>query len=132
MLSKYLRDLGIKEEDTPQGWCINDQRQEKWQKERDEHGFDSKETWSLDYTFRLWLYERLSMYNEVAPKVIDTTFHKYEWNNEIITFQDCINKMLEGLKIDLTIPDDEKTDEQKQKAADVVKIFALCYYSLWW
>ena len=132
MLSKYLKNLDLTEKDTPQYWEPNDKRQEQWKKEREEYGFDSRETWSLDYTFKLWLYERLSMYNEVAPKVIDTSFHKYEFKGEQITFQDCINKMLEGLKIDLTIEDYDRTEEQKQKAFDVIQIFALCFNSLWW
>lgn len=134
MISKYLKNLGLKKEDLPQGWGTDsdDKRQKKWKKEREEYGFDNRETWSLDYTFKLWLYERLSMYNEVAPNVIDTSFHKYEFRGEQITFQDCIDKMLEGLKIDLTVEDYNQTEEQKQKAADVIQIFSLCFYSLWW
>ena len=64
MLGKYLKDLGILEDNTPQGWNKDDSRQERWCKEREIYGFDEKETWSMDFTFKLWLYERLSMYNE--------------------------------------------------------------------
>lgn len=130
MLGKYLKDLGIKETDTPQGWNPDDSRQEKWKQEREIYGFDSRETWSLDYTFRLWLYERLSMYNEI--NCIDTSFHKFEFKGQTITFQDCINRMLEGLKIELTIDEYERTEEQKEKTDEVIAIFALCYWCLWW
>ena len=65
MLGKYLKDLGILEDNTPQGWNKDDSRQERWIKEREIYGFDEKETWSMDFTFKLWLYERLSMYNEM-------------------------------------------------------------------
>jgi len=130
MLGKYLKDLGLKEENIPQGWCPGDKREEKWKKEREEYGFDSRETWSLDFTFKVWLYERLSMYNEI--NIINTSYHKFDFKGEILTFQECIDRMLEGLKIDLTIDEYDQTEEQKKKAADVVQIFALCFNALWW
>jgi len=84
----------------------------------------------MDFTFKLWLYERLSMYNEVNG--VDTSFHKYEFKGEIITFQECIDRMLDGLKIELIIDEYRRTDEQKEKVEDIVNIFALCLHSLWW
>jgi len=130
MLGKYLKDLGILEDNTPQGWNKDDSRQERWIKEREIYGFDEKETWSMDFTFKLWLYERLSMYNEVNG--IDTSFHKYEFKGDTITFQECIDRMLDGLKIELTTDEYRRTEEQKEKVEDVVNIFALCLPSLWW
>ena len=130
MLGKYLKDLDIQEDKTPQGWCPNDDRQKFWDKDREIYGFDSRETWSLDFTFKLWLYERLSMYNEI--NCVDTSFHKYEFKGETITFQECIDRMLDGLKIELTIDEYRRTDEQKEKVDDIVNIFALCLPSLWW
>ena len=130
MLGKYLKDLCIKEDNTPQGWNKDDSRQERWIKEREIYGFDEKETWSMDFTFKLWLYERLSMYNEVNG--IDTSFHKYEFKGETITFQECIDRMLDGLKIELTVDEYRRTEEQKEKVEDIVNIFALCLPSLWW
>jgi len=130
MLGKYLKDLGILEDNTPQGWNRDDSRQEQWTKEREIYGFDEKETWSMDFTFKLWLYERLSMYNEVNG--VDTSFHKYEFKGDTITFQECIDRMLDGLKIELTTDEYRRTDDQKEKVEDIVNIFALCLPSLWW
>jgi len=42
MLGKYLKDLGILEDNTPQGWNKDDSRQERWIKEREIYGFDEK------------------------------------------------------------------------------------------
>jgi len=84
----------------------------------------------MDFTFKLWLYERLSMYNEVNG--VDTSFHKYEFKGKTITFQECIDRMLDGLKIELTTDEYRRTDEQKEKVEDIVNIFALCLHSLWW
>jgi len=38
MLGKYLKDLGIKEDNTPQGWNKDDSRQEQWIKTREIYG----------------------------------------------------------------------------------------------
>jgi hypothetical protein len=133
MTRKYIDDLGIKFENTPQGWCPNDPREDKWKKEEEIYGFDSRETWALDYNFKLWLYERLSMYNEI--NIVDTSFHKFEYKNETITFQDCIDRMIAGLKLDLTIDefDSKKKDLKVQEAInDVLPIFQLCFNCLWW
>lgn len=130
MSRKYLNDIGVNLEDTPQGWLPNDPRQEKWAKEREIYGFDERETWDLTYSFYLWLYERLSMYNEV--NCINTSFHKFEFKGEVLTQQQCIDRMLEGLKIALTIDYYDQTEEQKKKVDDIVKLFALCFHTLWW
>jgi hypothetical protein len=128
---KYIDELGVKFEDTPQGWNTNDSRQEAWKQQREDYGFDSRETWSLDYTFKLWLYERLCMYNEI--NIVDTSFHKFSYNNETLTFQECLERMIEGLKLDLTIGDFSPEREQvREKIDDVVPIFALCHKCLWW
>ena len=132
MKRKYIDELCIKYEDTPQGWNtdINDKRLPFWEKQREEYGFDERETWALDYSFILWFYERLRMYDEI--NIIDTTFHKFEYKGETLTLQDCINKMIEGCKIYLTTDAWNRTDEDWEKINDVFNIFALCWYTLWW
>lgn len=130
MNHKYLNDIGVKNEDIPWNWNPEDGRQEKWKQQREEYGFDERETWSLDSTFEFWLYERLKMFNDI--NIVDTSYHKYEFENEQITFQDCIDRMLEGLEISLTVDEFDRTEEQNKKVEDVVKIFALCFRSLWW
>ena len=132
-MRKYLDELGIKFEDTPQGWNTEDGRQEKWKPERETYGFDERETWSLDYTFKLWLYERLSMYNDVNR--IDTKYHKYFYKDKEITLQDCIDRILEGLKLDLTLDDyDAKRDDKttQDKIDDILPLFTLIFNNLWW
>lgn len=129
-LGKYLKDLGLRKEDIPSGWGGRFFRRIKWFKQRLKYGFDDRETYSLNSTFNLWLYQRLMMYNEI--NIVDTTFHKYTFEGKEITFQECIDKMLEGLKIALVINEFEYTPEEAKKVEDVVKIFALCFPSLWW
>lgn len=71
------------------------------------------------------------MYDEV--NIVDTSFHTFEYKDETLTFQNCIDRMIERLKLDLTTPDyDEKRKEYQEKIDDVVLIFALYYQALWW
>lgn len=83
VMHKYLNQLGIKSDDS----CIFNTteidgcgRQKKFMKEREEHGFDSRETWGLNYTFVTWLYEHLKVYMDYADGetggMVDLNYHK--------------------------------------------------------
>lgn len=134
MKRKYIDNLGIKYTETPQGWNadIGDNRLPRWEKERETYGFDERETWDIDYSFYLWLYERLMMYNEV--NCINTEFHKFDFEDEVLTQQQCIDRMIEGceLFLDQNKNNIKSTDEEFKKAGDVPYIFAMCIHSLWW
>lgn len=130
MARKYLEQLNM-QEGTPDtfGMC-NDHRQSYWAKQRKEYGFDDRETWGLDYTFYIWLYERLMMFNEVND--IETTGHQYEYKGEVITHQDCIDRMIEGCKIALETDYLYGSKENTKKVDDVAKLWALCIRDMWW
>ena len=81
MAHKYLEDIGVT--NTPWSWRKEDSF--KWRHERQTFGFDSRECWNLDYTFYLWLYERLMKYLEDAEKVVDLTWTKAEYNGKTYT-----------------------------------------------
>jgi hypothetical protein len=65
MISKYLSDIGIKEKDLPWYWNPGDHREGQWLETIEEHGFDERDTWNLNYTLALLIYPRLKMYDEV-------------------------------------------------------------------
>lgn len=131
---KYIDELGIKYTETPQGWNTdnNDSRLPYWHEQREEWGFDERETWDLTYAFELWLYERLNVYDEI--NIVDTksTLHQFEYKGNMLNFQDCIDRMLEGLKIKLTNDEWYNDEIIKEKVDDVLPIFLLCYNCLWW
>lgn len=132
---KYLEELGIESKDTPWDWNDNDNRQKYWYEQIKEYGFNEKDTWSLDYTMELLLYERLCMYKELASNVIDLDFHTFEFKGMEITQRQCIDAMLEGLKLDITLePFDEKREDEviKKKIDNIWKIYDLCKNTLWW
>lgn len=76
----YLNKLGIKS-DSPciyNSTDIEDSRIVRFAKERSKHGFDSRETWSMNFTSACWVYEHLMMYKDIGGKVVDLNFHKFD------------------------------------------------------
>ena len=67
MAHKYLENILPKGKSPYDFECDDEIRNQKWEKEREECGFDERETWNLDFTFFCWLYERLMKYKEVSP-----------------------------------------------------------------
>ncbi len=129
---KYFEEIENKQGTHPSTWGIGDKtREEVWYKERRKYGFDSRETWSLDTTFYIWLYEHLMMFKEKASDKIDLTYHKFEYKGEILTQIDCIDRMIEGCK--LYIQDSESNEKEKQeKIKSVCEIWALVIPAMWW
>lgn len=129
MSRKYLDDIGVTER--PDTWCIDDPRQERWKEQREIYGFDDRETWSLDFAFYCWLYERLKMYLEV--NFVDLTFHKFEYEGEELTQEECINCMLKGCELYFKHEDSWNISEEDWKIiGDVTKIWAIVWPAMWW
>lgn len=80
-MRKFLEKIGVT--DTPDIWDGKREHRRRWKKQRKKYGFDERETWSLDYTFCLWLYERVKMYYKRASEYVDLEFRndfKYKGN----------------------------------------------------
>lgn len=132
---RYLKEIGIELKETPWGWNKEDSREKYWIEEIHEDGFDERETWDLNFTMNLLLYERLSKYKEIAKGIVDLSFHTFEYNGEELTQEECIDKILEGLRLELTLkPFDKKREEQEtiDKIESIWKIYDLIKYALWW
>ena len=128
MAHKYLEDIGIT--DGPYNWRGDSF---KWRHERQVYGFDSRECWNLDYTFYLWLYERLMKYLEDAEPVVDLTWTKVEYNGKIYTQRELIDMMLERLKRFLTDEDFNDYEEENFKwLHEIEKIWAVILPAMWW
>lgn len=130
MARKYLNDIGI--EDNPMDLSAEDGRWERWNEEIEEFGFPSYETWALDLSFYAWLYERLQMYLEV--NCIDLNYHKFEFEGNVYTQEELINKMIYGCKLALLQDRTcKRLNEHEEKAVEDVRwIWATVMPAMWW
>lgn len=77
----YLNQLGIP---STEGCIFNtreiesEKSEKRFAKERNKHSFDSRETYSLDYTLATWLYEHLMVLKEIGGEIVDFTYHEFE------------------------------------------------------
>lgn len=80
-MHRFLNEIGIKDDHICAPSTTDDdngsERMELFIKEREEYGFDQRETWSLDFTAALWLYEHLKMYKEKAGEIVNLSFHRF-------------------------------------------------------
>lgn len=129
MKRKYLDDIGMTER--PDLWNDKDKRQKQWKKERSIYGFDERETWALDHTFYCWLYERLRMYVDIT--CVNLEYHKFEYEGEILTQQECIDRMIKGCEIAFKQENDWDIPKDDWEAImDVGYIWALVLPAMWW
>ena len=96
MNHKYLNDI-LPKGKSPYDFYYDDEiRNQKWESERQEFGFDERETWNLDFTFFCWLYERLKKYKEVSP--VDLNCKIVKVNNEEKNLEEWVNLMISNSK----------------------------------
>lgn len=124
MKHKYLEEI-VNIENTPYGFSQNTGRDEMWEQQKQEYGFDERETWSMDYTFVCWLYERLSMYDKV--NIVNTEAVTIDNN----TFQQHIDKLIELCKTMITTRN-LNFKEEDQLYDEILTIFNKIIRYLWW
>lgn len=140
-MNKYLDEIGYKpfwenpEEDGP-----------KFEKEREEYGFDQRETWELDETFAAWAYARLRMLMDKATfidwdseeSMIDIPTADDRWKIDYIftmkvTLKDAIDLMLELFEFFLLNKYDiEKEDLAFKHLYYAAAIWGVVLPALWW
>jgi len=128
---KYLDDIG---EDYSWVWKPEgSERDELFEKEREIYGFDSRETWSLDYVFYMWLYERLKMYIEYAGEIVNLNFHKFIYKEKEYTQLELINMMIERLEFYFKKGDSfDLSEEEYEFIKEIGEIWALVLPAMWW
>ena len=93
----------------------------------------SRECWNLNYSFILWLKDRLPIYVKEASRTVDLEYHKFNYNGEEYTQLQLINRMIK--LIDYLTQDEKYFDwdqEVDDKTEQLVEIFKLIFPSLWW
>jgi hypothetical protein len=107
-----------------------DKRAKEWKKQRAKYGVDERFIWSLNETMDMFLFMNLKMFmdcecNKDEDDIVATI------DGEPYTLYRCVDEMLQGLKIRMTIDDLMFTPKQEALAKNVYKIYAACHPCLW-
>lgn len=92
-----------------------------------------EECWNIDYSFIKWLNEHLKQYLIDAGRYVDLEYHKFDYKGENYTQKQLIDKMVE-----LTdwLSEEEfyygAPEEVDHKVMELLDIFKITFYSLWW
>jgi hypothetical protein len=133
-MRKILNDIGLESENLPWEMLANDKRQKLWKKERAEYGFDERDTWSLNYTLALLIYERLKFYRLYAPVEMDAkNAHEYVFLGSEVKLGTAIDRVLSGFEA--YIKHDKFGPEYEEIYAEYIQCWALLGViqpSLWW
>jgi len=92
--NKYLNDIGVS---LNYGISEDDTRQDEWRKEREIYGFDERDTWGLDSTMIMLLYERVKYFVEFAP--VDLTVNEITIDDETKTLEEWLAKLTNTCEI---------------------------------
>lgn len=99
-----------------------------WKKQREEYGFDERETFNMDVTFAEWLYSHLMRYKELDNSNLHLTFTVF--NNEHFTKESAIEEILSTCKEYLQLDYPER-DEEIDSLVDATHIWAEILPVMW-
>lgn len=127
MNRKYLDDIGVTER--PDTWFPEDTRQEAWRRAREVYSFDEREIWNLDFSFYLWLYERLRFFLDC--NAIDLEFHKFDYKGQIYTQKQMIEMMIERLEFYFSKKYNDLNEQHTMYVSEISKIWAEVLPAMW-
>ncbi|HCW05561.1 MAG TPA: hypothetical protein DGK91_14220 [Clostridium sp.] len=129
IISKYLADIGVTYDDFPGNIEVDDFTERFLKQQRDEYGFDERETWDLRKVIALFVYPRLRMFDEV--NCIDTCAERFEYNGRDYTLQQGLDIVIEGLELYIS-KKDIINEEEINKIKEAMGIFGALWMYLWW
>lgn len=108
------------------------ERVEEWAKEREIYGFDSTETWDLASSFYAWLYERIRMYMDKAPKVVNIDYHKFNWKDEEYSQREILELILSHISFYFSELYDDFDEDDVAYVKEINELWALVLPVMWW
>lgn len=115
---------------------INASRNVDFENELRIYGFTQKDIWIFRRVFNRFLYQRLDLYNQITEDFIDkeTEYSKCVYKGKEYTFQEYINTILEGLRIENELSFNKRNASELDltKINDAYMIFPLSFKRLWW
>ena len=130
---KFYKDNKDKIGSYPFFWTTDkkEKRNKLWKKQRKKYGFDDRETWGLDYTFIIWVYERFNMYRDIGGKIIDLDYHKFNIDGLEYSQRELINKIL-SICENLLMSSDDWEEDYINQYKELLKLFSVIIPAMWW
>lgn len=110
--------------------------------EEDYHDFDERDTFNMDATLIVWLYQCLRFFQDEASQIVNFDYHKFEIDGEELTQRQCIDRMVEDCKT-ILLYDEGKFDDWREEHEyfenfiesaknDLFKVLSKVYWAMWW
>lgn len=130
----WLNKIHVPKGHRPEGWKKPLSRHIKCKMTKMIYGVDPRETYDLDYTWRLWLYEHLKMFKKQASPVIDMTDRRFDWDGENWSQEELIDMMIDRLEFALDPKSgyDDMDDKDWHYVHQIEEIWAVVCPAMWW
>lgn len=110
--------------------------------EEDYPDFDERDTYCMDHTLVVWLYERLRYFQD-DNTCVDLNFNKFEIDGETLTQIQCIDRMIEDCKVILLYDGGSAFDNWEEENEyfestvdpakdDLLKVLSKVFWYMWW
>lgn len=103
--------------------------------EEDYHDFDDRDTFNLDVSLVMWLYECLRFFQDEASEIVvldDPTWKTFEVDGEELTQMQCIDRIIEDCKVILLSDDFDEMEKMDAAKNDLFNVLSKVYWSMWW
>ena len=104
--------------------------------QRRTRGWSDDETWNLDWEFFRWINSRFKQYIKDANEIVDLEFYKFKYKGKEYTQLELINKVI---KLTNKLIDEdyfmgklEEAEEITKTKDEVLDIFKIIFFSMWW
>ena len=130
----WLDKIGVKRRDRPEGWTKPFKRRVKCWCARSLYGVDPRETYDLESTWHMWMYEHLKMFKKEAEPCIDMTEKIFEYEGAKYSQTELIDMMLERLEFALSpaMGYNDYDKEQFDYVHEVEIIWSIVLPAMWW
>lgn len=108
-------------------------QKKKFKQQVKKRGWADDETWSLNSEIMRWIISRCTRYLELADKVIDLSYHKYEYQDRVYTEKEAIQLMIaEAKNYLMSFEDMEPIKSREEHSKVVFDLLKLVFEDLWW
>jgi len=133
-MNGYLEDLGLELYEYGVNWNGDYDKKtlKEWKRQRKRYGFDSRETYSVYSVFAEWLYSHLMMYMENASKIVDLTYHSFEFEGKTYTLEEAIGKIIKWTGYFIKNYECLKGNKSMNKLKKAARLWAEILPYVWW